>query len=118
MYFYSEMGTIYREKQVDHYCIKVRNGKFMYSNGEWKEEPRYFSNDYLHDYVGGFYIPKKPDSYIYASPFFNGKYLVYSSYEHTDTSDTHFGFPVNLLPNSPKGEGPLYNNGQLVFLYK
>lgn len=105
MYFYSAWDDMFGTPQVCHYCIKLRNGLFMGSNGQCSDSPVTFYDDSLSSKTGAFYIPKKPDSYIYASPFFNGKYLVYSSYEHTDTSDTHFGFPVNLLPNSPKGEG-------------
>lgn len=72
----------------------------MNPDKQWTESPCYFHEKKIRYDKGG-----ECGSYIYVSPFYNGKYVVYSSYEYTDIYDTHFGFPVNLLPNSPKGEG-------------
>lgn len=100
VYFKSQSSYAFSETQAELIWIKMRNGLFMDKNKQWTEAACCYSHISLSGKTG-----EEFGSYIYASPFFNGKYLVYSSYEYTDTSDTHFGFPVNLLPNSPKGEG-------------
>ncbi|MCX4345401.1 MAG: hypothetical protein OSJ53_16120, partial [Kineothrix sp.] len=100
VYFKSQSSYAFSETQAKLIWIKMRNGLFMDKNKQWTEAACCYSHISLSGKTG-----EEFGSYIYASPFFNGKYLVYSSYEYTDTSDTHFGFPVNLLPNSPKGEG-------------
>lgn len=100
VYFCSEGSSNGYQVQVLNYCIKMRNGLFMNPDKQWTESPCYFDEENIRYDKGG-----ECGSYIYISPFFNGKYVVYSSYEYTDIYDTHIGFPVNLLPNSPKGEG-------------
>ncbi len=100
VYFFSDGSSDGYQVQVLNYCIKMRNGLFMNPDKQWTESPCYFHEKKIRYDKGG-----ECGSYIYVSPFYNGKYVVYSSYEYTDIYDTHFGFPVNLLPNSPKGEG-------------
>ena len=100
VYFFSDGSSDGYQVQVLNYCIKMRNGLFMNTDKQWTESPCYLNKKKIRYDKGG-----ECGSYIYVSPFYNGKYVVYSSYEYTDIYDTHFGFPVNLLPNSPKGEG-------------
>ena len=100
VYFFSDGSSDGYQVQVLNYCIKMRNRLFINPDTQSRESPCYFHEKKIRYDKGG-----ECGSYIYVSPFYNGKYVVYSSYEYTDIYDTHFGFPVNLLPNSPKGEG-------------
>ena len=103
VYFYVQLQSaagMFSSDQGRSYCIKLRDGLFLTSNGEWTASPTCYSSASTYNKYGG-----DIGSPVFASPFYAKKYIVYSSYEYTPTSTTETGFPVNLLPNAPLGAG-------------
>lgn len=87
--------------QRDYYCVRMRDNLFMSSSTEWVSEPSIYITD------AGSTVRSSSQSayYIYATPYFSGKYVIYSSHCEEYTNTTMHGFPVNLLPNAPQGDG-------------
>lgn len=80
------------------YSVKVRGGLFLSPEGVWTESAAAYS--YYNLYTSP---PVATPPMVFVTPYYTGKYLVYSSHEYVG-GDLE-GFPVNLLPNAPLGAG-------------